>query len=117
MKCPCCEQDLVERPDLLFSETWRAIIRYGICVELSPLQFNIINAVRRRARTNTDLIELLYSDRSDGGPDTAKNVIHVTIHAMNRKLSKILLKVGSDRVGPHAPLRLIDLAKIQCAQS
>lgn len=109
MKCPCCDQEIPERHDLLFSDSWRAVVRFGIVVELSPIQYQIMQAVRRRNRTNEELVEFIYADRSDGGPDTAKNCIHVAIAAMNKKLKRINLKVGSERVGPHTPIKLMEL--------
>ena len=111
MKCPCCAQELPERQDLLFSDQWRSVVRFGVCVELSPLQYKIMQAVRRRSLTNEELIDVVYNDRADGGPDTAKNCIHVLTAGMNRKLKRINLRVGSERVGPHAPIKLLDVVR------
>lgn len=104
--CPCCEQALVDKPDLVFSDTWRTIIRNGICVKLTPLQYKILQAVRHHRVTVPRLVELLYQDRADGGPECANNVIHVTMSAMNKRLKAINMKIGGERPGPFATIRL-----------
>ncbi len=92
---------------MAFIDTYRAIIKDGKCAELTWLQYQVISKLRRRPMTIAELIEEIYADRADGGPDTAKSVMACTIRAMNHRLAPLKIKVGAERKGAHGPLTKI----------
>lgn len=107
MKCPCCDQELPIRNDLVFSDSYNAVFKDGKCAELTGLQYKIISVLRRRNLTIIEIIDSIYSDREDGGPETAKSVIACSIRAMNARLKPLGIKVGAERKGAHGPLTKI----------
>lgn len=74
-RCPCCRQLLPEPMPL------------GL--RLNDRQRMIIDYVRRGGESGVvidDLVEHIYQLDPNGGPVTARKVIYVTIHNLNKKL-------------------------------
>jgi hypothetical protein len=81
--CPCC--------------AGRGEIEERAPVPLSRLEFRIWDEVRRSRHgiPGLDLVEKIYDDRRDGGPDTELKAMHVTVYRMNKKLAPAGQKVAS----------------------
>jgi hypothetical protein len=94
IKCPCCEGT--------------GEIEDTIPLFLTPLQIEIYKATRdTKGGIGIDaLINKLYGDRHDGGPDFAQDVVHVTIFNMNKRLAAIKEQVKANRRGAGAVYRL-----------
>ena len=61
-------------------------------VELRGLQRKIFDAVSRASPgriSTSDLISVIYADRSDGGPMGPESVVRRLVHDINKKLSKL----------------------------
>ncbi len=106
-ECPCCGQTLPIKSGMAFIDKYRSVIKGGKCAELTGLQYEIITRLRRRPMTIAELIEDIYADRRDGGPDTAKSVMACTIRAMNHRLAPLEIRIGAERKGAHGPLTKI----------
>jgi hypothetical protein len=72
--CPCCGG--------------RGEIEERAPVELQGLQFKIYDEVRRHPYgiETPKLVDRIYADRIDGGPDSALKTIHVMVWRLNAKL-------------------------------
>lgn len=83
--CPCC------------GGTGR--IEEKAPVPLPPMQFRIYDVVRRAKHgiSGPRLIDAVYADRSDGGPEFAEQSVYVQIRNLNRRLAKVCLKVSANR--------------------
>lgn len=103
MNCPCCNQPLSADTELTLFDELRAVVKNENYVILSPIQYKILSAVRRRSLSLDGLIEAVYADRVDGGPVTAANSVSVTIVALNRRLACLGIRVGAVRKGAWAP--------------
>jgi hypothetical protein len=81
--CPCCGG--------------RGEIEERAPVELVGLQFKIFDEVRRHPHgiDTPKLVDCIYADRIDGGPDSALKTIHVMVWQLNRKLAKAGLRVAN----------------------
>lgn len=71
---------------------------------LTPMQKRIYAAIRDNAGKlgGERLINMLYGDRFDGGPDYPWDSIHVTIHNMNKLLAPLGQRIRASRRGPGA---------------
>lgn len=58
-------------------------------VQLTPMQFRIYDIVRRSPHgiEGPQLVDRVYADRADGGPDFASRSVHVQIKNMNERLA------------------------------
>ncbi len=74
MKCPCCNGS--------------GEIKEHAPVYLSPMQFKVYDTIRRSPHgiTGPRLVDKVYADRHDGGPDYASVSVHVMIKRINDKL-------------------------------
>lgn len=89
--CPCCEQALPESADLLAVAS-----RAG----LSPTQGQIMALLARSPGvwvSTRRILETVYGDRADGGPDYASTCVRVQISLMRKKLAPYGLAIESGR--------------------
>lgn len=72
-------------------------------VVLSPHSFKILEAVLRCARPIDELIEVLYADRGDGGPDTARECIITAVTKINKAINPMgwAVRNNSKGMGTH----------------
>lgn len=89
--CRICKSsfDTIELPARKSNGKFRPDMRVHLASgqEPSPMQAEILRIVERFGPIQTDrIVNLLYSDRPDGGPLTAAKNIHVHIHKINRRL-------------------------------
>lgn len=103
MRCPCCDQPLAADTKLTLFDELRAVVKNEHYVVLSPNEYKIISAVRRRALSLEALVEAVYGDRADGGPYHASNSVAVTMVKLNRRLAPLGIRVGAERKGAWAP--------------
>jgi hypothetical protein len=77
-------------------------------VPLTPLQFKIYDAVWRSKYgiDSRTLIDRIYADRIDGGPDNPRNAICVTIKNMNLRLATVGQSIGGTTRGRGSVYRL-----------
>lgn len=99
--CECCGQTLPNKLDL------RGVV-------LSYTKYKIVEAVHSAGKhgVRTDrLIMKVYGDDVDGGPDNASVTIHVHICQINKKLTKVGLRVKGEHTGNsvHGFYRLVDV--------
>jgi hypothetical protein len=76
--CPACGQFMPLSDD--------------VGVHLTPQQRQIYNVVRRAGRNGlsaADVADLIYAERTDGGPLCAERVIWVQVMLMNKKLRAV----------------------------
>ena len=75
-------------------------------VHLTPQQARIYERVRKAGKwgiRSDDLIDWLYADREDGGPDSAVKVLHCQVSKMNKRLKpfgKAVRAPPGGRIGP-----------------
>jgi len=74
-------------------------------VHFTPSQQRIFDALRSRPRTCAELVDLLYAEREDGGPDFAATTVHVFVNQMRGKLKPHGMTIRSGG-GPGAVYRL-----------
>lgn len=91
-ECPCCGQTLPPRtyPDL----------------RLSPTQQRILDRVERAGPygiLSTDLLDHLYLDDRDGGPETGRKCLAAHVCHLNKKLAKKGKRVSAPVGGYHCP--------------
>lgn len=74
---------------------------------LSPTQERILSALAARPMGTAELVNAIYGDREDGGPDSAVGAVKVQICLMRRKL----VPEGWDitRAARERPYRLVRL--------
>jgi len=87
MNCPCCEQPLPQRTGLKLVPRYNIVMTSEHAVVLSPHAFKILEAVMRCARPIDDLIDVLYSERRDGGPDTARECVITSVTRINKAIN------------------------------
>lgn len=94
VKCPCCDGtgQIEERAP----------------VPLSPLQFKVYDIIRKSVHgiTGPHLVDRVYADRSDGGPDFASVSVHVMIKRINDKLKPHGQRLGATNRGIGGIFRL-----------
>jgi DNA-binding response OmpR family regulator len=79
MICPCCGQALNNR----------ASLESLASAPLAKLEHRIIDAMVRaypRSVTRAGLVDVLYFDDPDGGPDSAENIVAVMMVRLRKKL-------------------------------
>jgi hypothetical protein len=84
IRCPCCEG--------------KGTIEPGPPAKLTPIQTKIYLAVRAAGHgiPISRLANEVYADRIDGGPLTARDVMHTQIHLMNKRLSEVGENIRSE---------------------
>lgn len=99
MACPCC------------GGKGKVELRKPLPIQLAPIQSRIYRAVQAApdAIGGQKLIEIVYSDRRDGGPESATACIHTLINQMNKRLAKVGEKLCADRRGAGATYRIVKL--------
>lgn len=106
--CPCCGNKIAVR-DALHLE-WRtySALRKGHIAMLTRQQFITLKylAELKEPVPTTKLIDNLYKDERDGGPDSLK-VIDVVVSKLNKKILPLKLKVAVTNHGPGA-MRYLD---------
>jgi DNA-binding response OmpR family regulator len=86
--CPCCSQvvtSAVRDPSIVLA-----------LVHLSPLERKIAGALARRFGrwwSPNDLVDAVYADDVDGGPETARTAIAVHIATLRRRLARTPLTI------------------------
>ncbi len=66
----------------------------GRTVHLTPTELRLVEIMllRQGRRTScSDLLDMLYSDRADGGPEEAYQILRIHMHNVNRKVGGRLL--------------------------
>ncbi len=93
--CPCCEG--------------RGTVPDITPVDLTPNQRKLFNCVKAAKGSigGHALVERMYGDRHDGGPEDALNAVHVTINQMNKRLAKVNLKIRAQSRGPGSTYRIV----------
>lgn len=78
-------------------------------VHLSPLEYRIYDIVRKSKYgiPGPRLIDRVYADREDGGPDTAATSVYVTIKKANRKLKPAGIKIAGTTPGRGAVYKIM----------
>ena len=98
--CPCCGQLLAPAQTALsFVDKYRAVMKDGRMVKLTALQYLLVSAVRRCGLTLDELVNVAYGQRVDGGPETAFNVVLVSLSQANKRLQKLGVAVKAERRG------------------
>ncbi len=94
---------------LILSTSLRAISRYGAIVRLRPIMFRVVAALAGGAALSMpELIDVVYGDDPDGGPETAAKCIEVIIFIERPKIEICGLSLVRPR---RAHLQL----KVDCA--
>jgi DNA-binding response OmpR family regulator len=80
----------------------RAIWREGLTVALSPHMFRIalcltVAASQGMSLSTDDMIEVLYGDHDDGGPETADNVVSVNVCRLRKRLAPLGMTIQRQR--------------------
>jgi DNA-binding response OmpR family regulator len=104
--CPCCGSDIGEAASLdAVAEAVSSPTRNTI---LEMLARNIGRPVRRDT-----MIDRLYGDRPDGGPDAASSILMVQVSRLRREIEPFGWTVsnGKGGAGDRAQWRLIPLEK------
>jgi hypothetical protein len=83
MKCPCCNGT--------------GQIEDVAHARLTPLQARIYGIILKGPISVAGLTEVVYADRLDGGPATARNTISVTIHYANQRLAPVHQRIVSTK--------------------
>ncbi len=80
-------------------------------IYLPPLKAKIYRAVKNAPAVinGPRLVDILYADRHDGGPENPLDCIHVLIRGANKQLAAIGEKIKADRRGPGATYRIIKI--------
>lgn len=86
MKCPCCNGSGEVDDDVS-------------PVHLSPLQFRIWDIVRKSPHgiSIRDLVDRVYIDREDGGPEYATRCVWRTVWNANRRLAVVDQRIVSTK--------------------
>lgn len=97
IKCPCCQGS--------------GKIEEQAPVHLSPMQFKIYDIVRKSKYgiEGSRLVDKVYADREDGGPDNASISVHVSISILNRRLAPVKQRVGCHARGRGGIYKLVRL--------
>lgn len=95
VSCPCCDgQGLIDDAADLD--------------KLTPSEKRLLSILSKAGNgiSIDAIVDRMYAHRDDGGPDWAKNTIHVIRHNMKPKLTKMGVKIHSRR-GPGAVWMLV----------
>jgi hypothetical protein len=65
--------------------------------------------VKKGSIGGAELVDRLYAHRHDGGPDNARNTMHVTISQMNKRLAAINQRIKCEHRGPGSTFNLYQL--------
>lgn len=90
------------------------IVADEIGVVLTPLQRRIFNVVRSAGAAGIrgkDVMDIVYANVSDGGPDST-NIIAVVANQMNRRLAQFSLKIQGRR-GPGGLFTIERLPRVE----
>ena len=99
MRCPCCHG------------SGKIEAHSSLPVYLPPTQAKIYRMVQAAPEVINGwrLVELLYRDRADGGPEFALDCVHGAIRLLNKKLKPVGQRVRADRRGPGATYRIVNI--------
>lgn len=99
LTCSRRAQANVARPDaLVLNYAARTVSSFAVEVRLVQQEFMVIAAlcaVPGRRVSTCELVEFMYGDRPDGGPDDAPNVIRHRIHSLRSKLPRVGLAIDT----------------------
>lgn len=97
--CPCCHG------------AGRIKTHEPLPTYLPPIGAKIYRAVKARPGVigGHDLVDIVYGDHRDGGPETAMDSIHVLINKMNKRLATVGECLKADRRGPGATYSIVKL--------
>lgn len=92
--CPCCKQPI----DLQWNQKERTLSGNGHTAKLSIERAVIFGALWRawstkQSLSRSDVANLLYGHRSDGGPETANTVISVQVAHLRKILVPFALSI------------------------
>lgn len=93
MKCPCCNGT--------------GEIELNAPALLTPLQYHLWDALRRAPEglTTRVLVDRLYGDREDGGPNNDRQCIFNLTHQANKRLAVVGYRIVASR-GRYSTYRL-----------
>jgi DNA-binding winged helix-turn-helix (wHTH) protein len=93
--CPCCLRPLAEK---LTARDFRFLELPGNASVAGPL-LELLAAAWPRSISKQALIDHVYGDRPDGGPDTASDCIRMTIWNLRRRLAPFGWTISDSRKG------------------
>lgn len=97
--CPCClgrgKVELKEPPPVPMAS-------------LPAQLYRVVKAKPGLLGAN-QIVEVLYADDIDGGPEEAVKCVHVMINRMNKLLAGVGEKIKADRRGPGATYSIVKL--------
>lgn len=78
---------------------------------MTPSQARVYSMVRKAPAVINGwrLVELMYADRVDGGPEFALDCVHAIIRTLNKRLKPIGERVRADKRGPGATYRIVKI--------
>jgi DNA-binding response OmpR family regulator len=100
MKCPCCGQPV---------ETVRNPATVLALLPLSPQRRRLLDKLANRFGqfvTRQDLVNAIYADDVNGGPETADNHVSVMVHQLRKLMRDTPLLIDAN-VGGHGGYRLV----------
>lgn len=94
IKCPCCHGI--------------GLVEEEAPVPLTPIQQKIYDIVRsaKHGIDGPTLVNRVYADREDGGPEFASVCVHMTIMRMNKRLLPANIKIGATHRGVGGKFRV-----------
>lgn len=98
-RCPCCRQVLPAENVLRFDDHSRSVIYQGKSTALSPVRYRIVRLLAKHALDTSALVERVYADDENGGPEQAMRAMNVQIHFINRKLAPMKIVIRGDGYG------------------
>lgn len=95
VKCPCCGQTTSVAP---------AVVR----ALLAPIERRVYDAIVRYPLryTSTSLANIVYADDPNGGPESGKNVMCVTVNHINKKFKRFGWRIVAMRPGSRGGYKL-----------
>ena len=107
--CPCCGQKLPER-DYILDDKHRVVIRNGMGIHLSIVQYAIFRAIYRKkhAITNAEIINEVY--RGSQAPMHVYSTMNVSIRVLNGYIADLGLKLIADNQTAGALWRIQEIA-------
>jgi DNA-binding response OmpR family regulator len=94
--CPCCGQLSDSAPPFFVDEDNNAVRVDGKTLTLSPLQTKLAAVMAKKyphTATKVGIIELMYGDDPNGGPEYAESIIGIYVHAIRRKIKGTSLSI------------------------
>lgn len=94
--CPCCGQLSESAPPFFVDEDNSAILVDGKSIGLSPLQVKLLAIMARKyphTATKAGILEVLYGDDPNGGPEYADRIVLIYIHTIRKKLKGTSLSI------------------------